>query len=74
MLLIEQKLSKAVNEAFIRLHRENLIYRSPRMVNWSCALQSAISDVEVGSVLSHTMDWEFCKIQSTMCKIVENYK
>lgn len=40
-------LSKAVKETFIRLHDEKLIYRSNRLVNWSCALNSAISDIEV---------------------------
>lgn len=39
--------SKAVTEAFIRLHEEGLIYRSNRLVNWCCTLQSAISDIEV---------------------------
>ena len=40
-------LSKAVKETFIQLHNEKLIYRSNRLVNWSCALNSAISDIEV---------------------------
>ena len=42
-----QKLSRAVKEAFIRLHDEGLIYRNRRLVNWSCTLNSAISDIEV---------------------------
>ena len=42
-----QKLSKAVEEAFLRLHEMGLIYRTIRLVNWSCALNSAISDIEV---------------------------
>lgn len=37
----------AVNEAVIRLHRSGKIYRKERIVNWSCQLQSAISDIEV---------------------------
>uniref|UniRef100_H0UUX4 Valine--tRNA ligase n=1 Tax=Cavia porcellus TaxID=10141 RepID=H0UUX4_CAVPO len=41
------KLSAAVTEAFVRLHEEGVIYRSTRLVNWSCALNSAISDIEV---------------------------
>ncbi|XP_066910854.1 valine--tRNA ligase-like [Clytia hemisphaerica] len=44
---MDEKLSKAVKETFIRLHDEKLIYRSNRLVNWSCALNSAISDIEV---------------------------
>ena len=42
-----QKLSKAVKECFVRLHSEGVIYRSKRLVNWSCQLKSAISDIEV---------------------------
>lgn len=37
----------AVMEAFIRLHEDGTIYRSNRLVNWSCTLKSAISDIEV---------------------------
>ena len=36
-----------MKEAFVRLHDEGLIYRSRRLVNWSCTLNSAISDIEV---------------------------
>ena len=38
---------KAVNEAFNRLHEKGYIYRSNRIVNWSCKLRSAISEIEV---------------------------
>lgn len=38
---------RAVTEAFVRLHEDGSIYRSTRLVNWSCALRSAISDIEV---------------------------
>ena len=41
---------KAVLEAFIRMHESELIYRSKRLVNWSCTLNSAISDIEVDKV------------------------
>ncbi|XP_051991627.1 valine--tRNA ligase, mitochondrial-like isoform X1 [Xyrauchen texanus] len=41
--------SSAVTEAFVRLCDSGLIYRSEGMVNWSCALESAISDIEVDS-------------------------
>lgn len=37
----------AVTEAFVRLYKAGLLYRSRQLVNWSCALRSAISDVEV---------------------------
>ncbi|XP_034193074.1 valyl-tRNA synthetase [Osmia lignaria lignaria] len=44
---MDPKLCRAVTEAFIRLHDEGTIYRSNRLVNWSCTLKSAISDIEV---------------------------
>jgi valyl-tRNA synthetase len=31
----------------LRFHEDGLIYRDTRLVNWSCALKSAISDIEV---------------------------
>ena len=39
--------SKAVVEAFNRFHEAGLLYRAERLGNWSCALKSAISDIEV---------------------------
>uniref|UniRef100_A0A8C6HE13 Valine--tRNA ligase n=1 Tax=Mus spicilegus TaxID=10103 RepID=A0A8C6HE13_MUSSI len=44
---MDPKLSATVTEAFVRLHEEGVIYRSTRLVNWSCTLNSAISDIEV---------------------------
>ncbi|XP_029441072.1 valine--tRNA ligase, mitochondrial isoform X2 [Rhinatrema bivittatum] len=41
--------STAVTEAFVRLHEDGLVYRRRRLVNWSCTLRSAISDIEVDS-------------------------
>lgn len=43
-------LCDAVNEAFIRLFEKGLIYRDVSLINWSCALESAISDVEVDNL------------------------
>ncbi|KAA3648773.1 MAG: valine--tRNA ligase [Chloroflexi bacterium] len=40
-------LSKAVNEAFVRLYEKGLIYRGPRLINWSPGLKTAVSDLEV---------------------------
>ena len=37
----------AVVEAFTRLHEEGLIYRGSYMVNWSPAMLTAVSDLEV---------------------------
>ncbi|XP_012289331.2 valine--tRNA ligase, mitochondrial isoform X1 [Aotus nancymaae] len=39
--------SAAVTEAFVRLYKAGLLYRNRQLVNWSCALRSAISDIEV---------------------------
>ncbi|XP_006875744.1 PREDICTED: valine--tRNA ligase, mitochondrial [Chrysochloris asiatica] len=39
--------SVAVTEAFVRLYEAGLLYRNRQLVNWSCALRSAISDIEV---------------------------
>jgi valyl-tRNA synthetase len=47
MVFFLQKVMRSVIEAFIRLHERQVIYRSTRLVNWSCALRSAISDIEV---------------------------
>uniref|UniRef100_A0A3Q3J4C9 Valine--tRNA ligase, mitochondrial n=1 Tax=Monopterus albus TaxID=43700 RepID=A0A3Q3J4C9_MONAL len=41
--------TKAVAEAFVRLCDSGQIYRSEALVNWSCALESSISDIEVDS-------------------------
>jgi valyl-tRNA synthetase len=40
-------LSRAVEETFIRLHDEGLIYRSTRLVHWCCQLNTALSNEEV---------------------------
>ena len=40
-------LSEAVREVFVTLHRQGLIYRDRRLVNWDPKFQSAISDLEV---------------------------
>ncbi|XP_055534579.1 valine--tRNA ligase isoform X2 [Wyeomyia smithii] len=47
---MDEHQSRAVKEAFIRLFEANLIYRDKSLVNWSCALESAISDIEVDNL------------------------
>lgn len=47
---MDDKLSKAVVEAFNRFHEKGILYRADRLGNWSCALKSAISDIEVDYV------------------------
>lgn len=44
---MDADLSNAVQEVFIRLHQEGLIYRGQRLVNWDPVLQTAVSDLEV---------------------------
>lgn len=43
---LDPNLSRAVTEAFVRLHDDGLIYRTTRLVNWDCKLQTVISDIE----------------------------
>ena len=43
-------LSKAVTHTFIKFHQDGTIYRSNRLVNWSCKMNSAISDIEVDHI------------------------
>lgn len=47
---MDEKLSKAVTECFVRMFDAGLIYRANRLVNWSCKLRTAISDIEVDYV------------------------
>lgn len=44
---MDDGLSEAVKEAFVRLHEDGLIYRGKRLVNWDPKLHTAISDLEV---------------------------
>ncbi len=44
---MDDGLSNAVKEVFVRLYDEGLIYRGEYMINWSPGLQTAISDLEV---------------------------
>ncbi|HEY6094742.1 MAG TPA: valine--tRNA ligase [Gallionellaceae bacterium] len=44
---MDEGLSKAVTETFVRLYNEGLIYRGKRLVNWDPKLHTAVSDLEV---------------------------
>ncbi|MEX1246941.1 MAG: valine--tRNA ligase [Anaerolineales bacterium] len=44
---LDEGLSRAVREAFVRLFEKGLIYRGPRLINWSPGLRTAVSDLEV---------------------------
>ena len=70
---------RAVIEAFVRLHDKGLIYRSNRLVNWSCKLKTALSDIEVEyqdinqptmlTVPNHTAKYEFGVLVSFSYKL-----
>ncbi|MDM7859427.1 valine--tRNA ligase [Alteromonas sp. ASW11-36] len=44
---MDENLSKAVTKVFVELHKEGLIYRGKRLVNWDPVLHTAVSDLEV---------------------------
>ena len=44
---MDEGLSAAVREVFVRLYGEKLIYRGERIINWCCRCQTALSDLEV---------------------------
>lgn len=46
-MALDEDLSRAVTEVFVRLFDEGLIYRGKRLVNWDPVLHTAISDLEV---------------------------
>ncbi|HEY5791205.1 MAG TPA: class I tRNA ligase family protein, partial [Gammaproteobacteria bacterium] len=46
---MDEGLSKAVTEVFVRLYEAGLIYRGKRLVNWDPVLHTAVSDLEVVS-------------------------
>ncbi len=46
---LDEGLSQAVTEVFVRLHQDGLIYRGKRLVNWDPVLGTAVSDLEVNS-------------------------
>ena len=55
---MDEGLSKAVTEVFVRLYREGLIYRGKRLVNWDPVLGTAVSDLEVVSSEEDGFIWE----------------
>ena len=55
---MDEGLSRAVTEVFVRLYREGLIYRGKRLVNWDPVLQTAVSDLEVVSQEEDGFIWE----------------
>ena len=56
---MDEGLSQAVVKVFVELHRQGLIYRDKRLVNWDPKLQTAISDLEVQQVETKGKLWHF---------------
>ncbi|MBK5102982.1 MAG: valine--tRNA ligase, partial [Burkholderiales bacterium] len=55
---MDERMSRAVIEVFVRLHQEGLIYRGKRLVNWDPVLGTAVSDLEVDSEEEDGKIWE----------------
>jgi valyl-tRNA synthetase len=56
---LDEGLSAAVLEAFVRLHKDGLIYRGQYLVNWCPASQSAVSELEVENKETNGSLWYF---------------
>jgi valyl-tRNA synthetase len=56
---LDEGLSAAVLEAFVRLHQDGMIYRGQYLVNWCPASQSAVSDLEVENKETNGSLWYF---------------
>ncbi|MEO7427515.1 MAG: valine--tRNA ligase [Fibrobacteria bacterium] len=54
---MDEGLSKAVREVFVRLHEDGLIYRGTRLINWCPKLQTALADEEVENKESKGFFW-----------------
>ena len=55
---MDEGLSAAVRETFVRLYEDGLIYRGKRLVNWDPKLMTAVSDLEVDSEEEQGRIWE----------------
>lgn len=55
---MDDGLSEAVQEVFVRLYNDGLIYRGKRLVNWDPALKTAISDLEVENKDTRGKIWQ----------------
>jgi valyl-tRNA synthetase len=56
---MDEGLSKAVLEVFVTLHKQGLIYRGKRLVNWDPQFETAISDLEVENREADGHMWHF---------------
>ena len=57
---LDEGLSRAVREAFVRLHEEGLVYREQKLINWCPDCRTALSDLEVTYEEGHAGElWSF---------------
>jgi valyl-tRNA synthetase len=56
---LDEGLSAAVRKVFVTLHKQGLIYRDKRLVNWQPELQTAVSDLEVVNLEVSGQMWRF---------------
>ena len=56
---MDDGMSAAVREVFVKLHDEGLIYRGKRLVNWDPSLKTSLSDLEVLSEEENGSLWHF---------------
>ncbi len=57
---MDEGLSRAVREVFVRLHEEGLIYREKKLINWCPDCRTALSDLEVEHEEGHAGElWSF---------------
>jgi valyl-tRNA synthetase len=61
---MDEELTRAVVEVFVRLHAEGLIYRGKRLVNWDPVLLTALSDLEVQA---HEEDGQLWHLRYRLC-------
>ena len=56
---MDEGLSAAVRKVFVDLHKQGLIYRDKRLVNWDPKLRTAVSDLEVQQIEQKGKLWHF---------------
>jgi valyl-tRNA synthetase len=56
---MDEGLSEAVLKVFVQLHKEGLIYKDKRLVNWDPHFETAISDLEVENKEVNGHFWHF---------------
>jgi len=55
---MDEKSNAAVNEAFVRLYEEGLIFRAKRMIHWDPGSETTVSDLEVDTVEENGHLWD----------------